>query len=184
MSSYYSDESEEETFDISISDLRPYDFEPQQSHPTQIDINGSAEGSSQTRKGNTDWCKCGKCRSMETKDESKCCREDGEVPEFYCNGKVCITENESFGAVCIQREVLKTVLHMLNNMRGDDIYIHNRSLRYAGYRQYTWWVHNRLDRGVCKAIPSCAIWAIRDAYPELGNLTYVPFQEVRDEMNA
>ena len=53
------------------------------------------------------------------------CRDDGEVPEFYCNGKVCITENESFGAVCIQREVLKTVLHMLNNMRGDDINIHD-----------------------------------------------------------
>ena len=79
---------------------------------------------------------------------------------------------------------VKTVLHMLNNMRGDDINIHNRSLRYAGYRQYTWWVHNRLGRGVRKAISSCAIWAIRDAYPELDNLTYVPFQEVRDELNA
>ena len=26
--------------------------------------------------------------------------------------------------------------------------------------------------------------AIRDAYPEIGNLIYVPFQEVKDEMNA
>ena len=67
---------------------------------------------------------------------------------------------------------------MLNNERGDDINIHNRFLRYAGYRQYTRWVHNRLGRGIRKAIPSCAIWAIRDAYPEIGNLTYVPFQEV------
>ena len=38
---------------------------------------------------------------METEDESKCCREDGGVPECYFNGKVCITENESFGAVTV-----------------------------------------------------------------------------------
>lgn len=97
---------------------------------------------------------------------------------------MCITENDNFRAVCLQREVLKTVLHMLNNMRGDDINIQNRSLRYAGYRQYTWWVHNRLGRGIRKVIPSCAIWAIRDTYPELADFSYVPFQEARDEMNA
>ena len=121
---------------------------------------------------------------METEDESKCCRDDGEVLEYYFNGNVCITENERFVAVCIQREVLKTVLHMLNNMREDEINIYNSSLRYVGYRQYIWRVHNRLRRAIRKAIPSCAIWAIRDAYPEIGHLTYVPFQEVRDEMNA
>ena len=129
-----SDGSEEETFELNVSDLRPCDFEPVPSHPvSQPDSNDCAQAiSSQTRKGNTHWCKCGKCRSMETEDESKCCKDDGKVPECYFNGKVCITENESFGAVCIQREVLKTVLHMLNNMRGVDINIHNRSLRYAG----------------------------------------------------
>ena len=71
---------------------------------------------------------------------------------------------------------------MLNNMRGDEINIQNKSLRYAGYRQYTWWVHNRLCKGIRKVIPSCAIWAIRDAHPEYGNPIYLPFQEARDEI--
>ena len=58
-----------------------------------------------------------------------------------------------------------------------------RSMRYAAYRQFTWWVHNRLGGGVRKVIPSCAIWAIRDTYPKISN-NYVPFQESRDEINA
>ena len=70
-----SDGSEEETFKLNVR-------EPVPSHPvSQPDSNDCAQAiSSQTRKGNTDWCKCGKCRSMETADESKCCRDDGEVP--------------------------------------------------------------------------------------------------------
>ena len=71
---------------------------------------------------------------------------------------------------------------MLNNMRGDEINIQNKSLRYAGYRLYTWWVHNGLCKGIRKVIPSCAIWAIRDAHPEYGNPIYLPFQEARDEI--
>ena len=180
-----SSEPEEETLDLNVGDLRPYDFEPVPRNSSTQQRNDDAQlRPSQTRKGNTSWCVCGKCRCMETEEESKCCREAGEVPDDYFSNLVCITENGNFGAVCLQREVLKTVLRMLNNMRGDNINISNRSLRYAGYRQYTWWVHNRLGRGVRKVIPSCAIWAIRDAYPEIGNLRYAPFQEARDEMNA
>ena len=57
-------------------------------------------------------------------------------------------------------------------------------MRYAGYGQYTMWVHNRWGKGIGKIIPSCAIWATRDAYPEIGNVSYVPFQAAGDEMNA
>ena len=59
----------------------------------------------------------------------------------------------------------------------------NTSMRYAGYRQYTWWVHNHLGKGVRKVIASCAIWTIRDMYPEQ-NGYYVPYQEAKDELNA
>ena len=72
---------------------------------------------------------------------------------------------------------------MLNNIRGDKINIRNSSMRYAGYRQYSWWVHNHLWKGVRKVIPSCAIWAIRDTYPEHSGY-YVPYQEAKDELNA
>ena len=80
-------------------------------------------------------------------------------------------------------EVLRTTPHALNNLRGDNIIISNKSFRYDGYRQYTWWVHNRLGRGMRKVISSCAIWAIRNAYPESDDYRYLLFQEVRDEIN-
>lgn len=165
------------------TNLRPYDFEPVPSNhsPQRRDNNNMLP--SQTRKGHTSWCICGKCKSMETEEESKCCREADEVPEEYFGCHKCITNNENFKVVCLNREVLKTTLSALNNMRGDDIRISHRSMRYAGYRQYTWWVHNRLGKGVRKVIPSCAIWAIRDVYPELDK-QYTPFQEAKDEMNA
>ena len=41
-----------------------------------------------------------------------------------------------------------------------------RTLRLAAYRQFTWWVHTRLGKAVRKVIPSCAVWSIRDAFPE------------------
>ena len=41
---------------------------------------------------------------------------------------------------------------------------------------YTWWVHNRLGKGVRKVIPSCALWAIRDKYPEPNGI-FIPFME-------
>lgn len=53
-------------------------------------------------------------------------------------------------------------------------------MRFAGYKQYTWWIHNRLGKGVRKVIPSCALWKIREKYPEASG-SYVPFMESKME---
>ena len=182
-------DSDDDTFEIEIpigGELRPYDFEPIPHVQSTGTVNVQTQSGidlepSPPRIGNILWCTCGKCRAMETEEESICCRDEN-LPERYYDDKVCITENNDFRTVCLHREVLKTVLSMLNNMRGDEIDIHNKSFRYAGYRQYTWWIHNRLGRGVRKTIPSCAIWAIRDSYPEGGQNVYIPFQEARHEI--
>ena len=42
----------------------------------------------------------------------------------------------------------------------------NRTYRYAAYRQYTWWVHDRLGRHVRRIIPSCAVSRIRAEFEE------------------
>ena len=56
-----------------------------------------------------------------------------------------------------------------------EIYLFS-SYRFAGYKQYMWWVHNKLGKGVRNVIPSCAVWAIRNCFPDPdGN--YVPFME-------
>ena len=180
-----SSESEDETYSRlsnNINNLQPYDFEPDATTSHLSQQSDNVVHMPPSKKGHTNWCICGKCRRMETEDESKCCREPGEVPGEYFGEHECITNNENFQTVCLHNEVLKTTLFMLNNVR-DGINISNQSTRYAGYRQYTWWVHNRLGKGVRKVIPSCAIWAIRDTYPETSN-NYVPFQEARDEINA
>jgi len=38
--------------------------------------------------------------------------------------------------------------------------------RYAAYRQYIWWVYERLGRKRRKIIPACVVLAIRKQFPE------------------
>ena len=51
-----------------------------------------------------------------------------------------------------------------------------RNLRYAGYKQYTWWIHNRLGKGIRRVAPSCVVWKIRNIFPESSGI-YIPFTE-------
>ena len=50
-------------------------------------------------------------------------------------------------------------------------------------RLFTRWIHNRIGKGVRKVIPSCAVWIIRDTFPEESGI-YVPFQEAKDELSS
>ena len=70
---------------------------------------------------------------------------------------------------------------MLNNLRGDALVYENDAFRYAAYRQFMWWIHNSLGKGVRRVIPSCAIWAIRNKYPQEEGKYYVPFREAQEE---
>lgn len=47
-----------------------------------------------------------------------------------------------------------------------------RSMRLPGYRQFTWWIYNRLGKGCPRVIRPCVVCAIRNQYqdPE-GNYT-------------
>ena len=65
---------------------------------------------------------------------------------------------------------MKATLADLHSVRGDGMII------------FKWRVHNKLGRGVWKAIPSCIVWAIRDRYPK-PNMTYIPFQLARDKIS-
>ena len=167
--------------------MQPYDFEPTVSDGDEeedSDESETVEASSDddehemTRIGNTNWCNCGECRSMLTYEESLCCKDD--VPRDMMADSKCITEHKDFAAVCLNIAVLRTTLSMLNNLRGDNLSYENNALRYAAYRQFTWWVHNRLGKGVRRVIPSCAIWAIRDKFPQENNV-YEPFRESSEE---
>lgn len=130
------------------------------------------------RSKNTSWCKCGKCKSMETEEESVCCEEMLEIEEERFQGKKCISEVCEFEAVCLNSAVLKTALiAYVNGLKNSKINgtFDNKNMRFSGYKQYTFWIHNKLGKGVRRVIPSCVVWAIRDRFPDiLGN--YVRFE--------
>ena len=86
-----------------------------------------------------------------------------------------------FSNSCLFRNVLKAVLSALNNLRGDSINdVRSYAYRYAGYKQYTWWVQNNLEKRVCKVIPSCAAWAVRTSYLS-NNDKHTPFIESKEQ---
>ena len=163
----------------SLCHIAPYQFEPLDDREND-DISNTRVATTNLRVGKTDWCHCGHCRPMVSEEESVCCLE--YMSEEFTNA-TCITLSNNFGSVCLHAEVLKATLGGLNSLRGDNTDHSNRSMRYAGYRIFTWWIHGRLGRGVRKVIPSCAIWAIRDKYPEENNV-YKAFQEANDEIHA
>ena len=54
-----------------------------------------------------------------------------------------------------------------------------RSCRFAGYKQFLWWIRNRFGKGVRKVIPSCTLWSIGEKYPSADG-SYIPFKESCD----
>ena len=83
--------------------------------------------------------------------------------------------------VCLEKPVLHASLSALNHLRGDSMEnLDNSSYRFAGYKQYTFWVHNYLEKGVRKVISSCAVWKIRNEY-KVDSDVYLPFMERKED---
>ena len=83
--------------------------------------------------------------------------------------------------VCLSKPELDTALSVFNRFRGHSIEnIDNKSYRFAGYKQYIFWVYNYLGKGVRKVIPSCAVSKIWNEFKSENNL-YVRFAESIDE---
>ena len=90
--------------------------------------------------------------------ESLCCQDTNEVSEELSEGQKCITKPSRFKIVCMEKPVLHASLLALNYVRGDSMEnLDNSSYRFAVYKQYTFWEHNYLGKGVRKVIPSCAV---------------------------
>ncbi|KAK3740763.1 hypothetical protein QZH41_005890 [Actinostola sp. cb2023] len=97
--------------------LLPYQFEP---IGQQVDVE-EVEAEPQTameveradRLGNTDWCTCGNCVTMETVEESSCCQEIPRIQDKILlleieNPPTCITGHPGFQSVCLDMWVLQT----------------------------------------------------------------------------
>ena len=97
LSSSSEDDSSKELSDFSsdeslpdITKLKPYDHEPACLPRSEDDLEDISRDDKQTKNtsriGNTDWCLCGNCKSMETYSESLCCLDTNEVPEELFEG--------------------------------------------------------------------------------------------------
>ena len=68
----------------------------------------------------------------------------------------------------------------MNDLRDNNLTdTSNCAYRYAGYKQYTWWFHNSLGKGVRKMISSYAVWAIRNNNQSKDG-KYIPFMESKE----
>ena len=95
---------------------------------------------------------------MATYTERLCCQDINEGSEELSEGQKCITKSSRFKIVAMEKPVLYASLSALNYLRGDSMEnLDNSSYRFAGYKQYTFWVHNYLGKGVRKVIPSCVV---------------------------
>ena len=180
----------------SASEVLPYRFEPvsvsnysdNEDSTSESETDIREQASFTERLGSTSWCECVKCSTMSSSIECQCCREmESAVKriaenENYC----CITDHEQFKIVCY------TALVMMNTVRGDPISLPLpnryviavrlplcanvlyactcRSYRLAAYRQFIYWTHSRLGKGIRKVIPSCIVLAIRQEFPEADNV--------------
>ena len=68
-----------------------------------------------------------------------------EIPGFIKDkfeGKKCITLAHKFELLCLNKTILNSILVVLHETRGDplenDKELHNRSLRFAAYKQFIW----------------------------------------------
>ena len=58
---------------------------------------------------------------------------------------------QEFKLLCLDKTILKILLVGLHETRGDplenDKDLQNRSLRFAAYKQFIWWIFQHLDKG-------------------------------------
>ena len=118
------------------------------------------------RIGHNRWCLWGRCPAMATVKETVCCREIREATDRM-GSNVCITAHLSFERVCLDMEVLRTALVAMSDVRFDRYSepVQMRTFRLAAYRQFTWWIHDRLGRSVRRIISAC-VAEIRHTFPE------------------
>ena len=197
--SYYEEISNEENTDSDteeindlISNFLPYCFEPEKESSSGSDTEESSENNDDDssddelspnseikRAGHKNWCVCGNCKKELREIDSLCCQEVAAIPEENFEGNQCITMSEQFQTLCLNKIVLKNVLVGLHESKGDPLEkdeVKNRSLRYAAYKQFVWWIYQRLGKGNRRVLPSCVLWKVRKLFPE-GNGQYTLYSE-------
>lgn len=127
-------------------------------HPVEPPVGPDGQPDRDPPEGTPVGCVCNNCRAMPTLLETKCC---GLAPDK------CISRRPEMDIAILNRTVLGLSQAFYNDIMAerDDNDI-NRGFRNQAYRQFSVWTHGRLGRGVRRVHPACAVWRIRDNYPD------------------
>ena len=111
------------------------------------------------------WCKCSRCREMETPRENVC-----------CGHRDCVTTFDHYHLLCLEHNVLTVAILNRAEIYADRVEYGPRNYRKAAYRQYALWTFGCLGAGNRRVIPSCVVLNIRDVYPSPDGV-YMGFKE-------
>jgi len=112
---------------------KPYSFEPRKVnrfsvtkpwHRNDADENTKDPDSADTdRTLNRNWCSCGQCPVMPTAEECVCCCElDGvNLKMSDQSSPACITQHERFAVVCLDEDVLRSVVVLLHDVQASQL---------------------------------------------------------------
>ena len=124
------------------SEILPY---PESVSGLTVDNSSSSESETDIRVqvsfteclASTSWCECAKCTAIPSGIECQCCKEMEGISERMTKNEIynCITEHEQFKVVCLNKDVLYTVLVMMNTIGGDPLTLPLPN-RYAAFKLY------------------------------------------------
>ena len=132
-------------------------FEPEKKDASSTGLSSESksveiesERQNETRFKNLDRCNCGNCKNEKREIDCLCYQEVDALTGIFHNEKFkCAVMCKEFKTFCLNKVVLKNVLTGLHETRGDPIEDHfsNRSLRYAAYKHFIWWIFKKLGKG-------------------------------------
>ncbi|XP_064638314.1 uncharacterized protein LOC135494328 [Lineus longissimus] len=127
----------------------------------------------------SEWCTCDRCVTMTTPVMNLCCQElEALEGKIYADDLDSITLHCDFELVVLKKPILRTALVAMKDVKRASLVepITERAYRLAAYRQFTWWIHERLGKKVRKVIPSCVVQLIRETFQD-PNGQYTGFRE-------
>ena len=102
--------------------ILPYRFTPDSLWCSSKESDGDdTDSQASFIESNTSWCSCVKCLPVPSAVECICCRELSQVVERLEGSDRCVTCLETFKTVCLDKDVLYTVLVIMNTVRGDEV---------------------------------------------------------------
>eukprot|EP00092_Neocalanus_flemingeri_P036929 GFUD01040202.1.p1 GENE.GFUD01040202.1~~GFUD01040202.1.p1 ORF type:complete len:211 (+),score=23.73 GFUD01040202.1:41-634(+) len=112
-----------------------------------------------------DFCECGLCKPMRTREESFCCKSRN----FLQATDACIVQHPLVNDL-LKKEVLEINLRTERSVKGeqDTRDFQNKNYRFSAYRSLFFWLNKKKrTQTFRKALPECLVSHVRSLYPDV-----------------